>query len=134
MNQLQILPFMKEWLADGQILCYSFSDIRRESIDLWVADLTEELNRWPADKKLMLIHDIRERGVSPYGLQCSRKVSLLRPELSGRNAILIPSNSHLVAQLVSICIRTLSNDKRQRLAFTDEAAAVAWLLEQNHRA
>ena len=90
MNQLQILPFMKEWLADGQILCYRFSDIRHESIDLWVADLTEELNRWPANKKLRLIHDIRESGVSPYALQCSRNLSLLRPDLSGGNAILIP--------------------------------------------
>jgi len=124
------IGYTKEWLSEGQILCYRFLDVSHETVDAWSVDLTGELARWPADTKLRLIYDVRRRGVSTYALNTARRHSNLRPDVSGRTAILVNIGNRLVTQLIGVTIRGLSNRYRQRSVFSDEESAVAWLLEQ----
>ncbi len=126
-----IRGYSKVWLADGQILVYRFHDVRHETVDAWSDDLTGELTRWSADKRLRLIYDIRQGGVSTYALNRARKHSNLRPDVAGRTAILVNIGSPLITQLVGVTIRGLSNRYRQRSVFSDEQRAVDWLLEQD---
>jgi hypothetical protein len=123
--------YTKLWLNDGKILCYRFHDVKHETVDAWSDDLNDELQRWPADKRLRLIYDIRQGGVSRYALNRARKHSNLRPDVSGRTAILVNIGSPLITQLVGVTIRGLSNRYRQRSVFADEQRAVDWLLEQD---
>jgi hypothetical protein len=121
--------FIKEWMADGQILAYRFPSMRRDDIDAWARDITAELETWPPEKRLRLIYDVRPAGnfLSAHALRTTREISQLRPDVSGRTAVLIASR--FVAQVASVTIRGLGNRHRQRLIFYDESAAVAWLLE-----
>jgi hypothetical protein len=131
MNTQQTTGYSKEWLAEGQILCYRFHDVRHETVDEWSVDLTNEVLSWSADKRLRLIYDIRQSGVSTYALNRARKHSNLRPDVSGRTAIIVNIGSPLITQLVGVPIRGLSNRDRQRSVFANEERAVAWLLERD---
>jgi hypothetical protein len=100
-------------------------------VDEWSVDLTNEVLSWSADKRLRLIYDIRQSGVSTYALNRARKHSNLRPDVSGRTAIIVNIGSPLITQLVGVTIRGLSNRYRQRSVFANEERAVAWLLERD---
>lgn len=123
--------YVKEWLTDGQILCYRFPNVGHDAMDAWFADISGELNQWPAEKKLRLIYDVRPVGINTYALNRARQISNLRPDVSGRTAIIANLSNHLVTQLIGVTIRSLSNRSRQRSVFSDEDTAVAWLLESD---
>lgn len=125
--------YVKEWLADQNVLCYRFNDLNTATVDDWANDLTVELTTWPAGKPWRLILDIRLRGnvVNTYALRRAREISRLRPDLPGRLALLV--SSKLAANVISMAIRTANNNFRKRQVFVSEVLAVHWLLEEKAR-
>ncbi|MBZ0291476.1 MAG: hypothetical protein K8L99_02815 [Anaerolineae bacterium] len=122
------MAYHKEWLADEQVLCYRFFDTEPATIDAWSEDLTSELLNWPEERPWRLLLDITLRGniISAYALRQAREISMLRPELDGRLAILV--SSPLAVRMISLAIRSTTNRYRQRLVFGREDKALQWLL------
>jgi hypothetical protein len=123
-----IPQYSKEWLSDGQVLCYRFQNLTITTVDNWSADLITELTEWPSDRSWRLLLDIRLRGsiVSTYALRRSREIARMRPELPGRLAVLV--SSRLAADIITIAIRTTNNAYRRRAVFVSEPLAVHWLV------
>ncbi len=127
-------PYAKDWISDGQILRYGFQETSRATADAWYADIAEVFRSLPEDQPLRLLIDVRMQGaiISAQALIRARQAAEMRPDVWGRTAMLIASP--LAAQVISTVIRTgLANDGRQRLVFTDESQAIAWLLETPRR-
>ena len=125
--------YVKEWLADEAILCYRFQDLNTATIDHWAHDLTAELTAWPMEKTWRLLLDIRLHGsiVNTYALGRSREIARLRPDLTGRLAVLV--SSKLASDIISIAIRATNNSYRKRSVFVSEAVALHWLLDAKAR-
>jgi hypothetical protein len=122
--------YVKEWLAEDQILCYRLHDLTVQTIDSWAEDLTEAFANWPEEKPWRLMLDIRLRGsiVGAYALRRAREIARMRPELPGRLSVLVASS--LAADIITIAIRATNNTYRRRSVFVNEAAALHWLLEE----
>lgn len=120
--------FSHEWLADGQVCCYRLHRNERAVIDVWANELEAVLETWPVERPWRMLIDLREVKAVPsaYGLTRSRLLMRLRPDLPGRAAFLI--TDAFTTRLIHLTIQALPNRYRERRVFTDEAAAVAWLL------
>ena len=121
----------KSWLVTGPILCYRCSDTTRDTVDVCVDDLRNELLAWDASKPLRLLIDLRHENaiISAYALHRARELTRLRPDVRGKLGIL--TATVLNAQIVSMALRGLPNEYRRRLVFSSEADAVAWLLQDD---
>lgn len=121
----------KSWQMNGQILSYCCSETTRSTIDVCVHDLRAELLTWDAATPIRLMLDIRHENaiVSAYALHCGRELTRLRPDVGGKLAVL--TTNRFNAQIVSMALRGLPNEYRRRLVFSNEADAVAWLLQDD---
>ena len=120
---------VKEWLADGQILCYRMENTERISIDQCAADFARTVNGLPANGFLRLMIDLHSENavISAYALHRAREVCRLRPDIRGQVAVLV--TNRLTSQIASLALRGLPlNSSRARLVFSCEADAIAWLL------
>jgi hypothetical protein len=121
--------YNKEWLADGDVLCYRLVELTMATVDEWAQELTKEFNDWPADRAWRLLLDIRMGGniVNTYALRRARVISNLRPELPGRLALLV--GSKLAGDVITMALRATPNLYRKRQVFLNEAVAIRWLME-----
>jgi hypothetical protein len=122
--------YAKEWLGDGQVLCYRLHNLTIETVDAWAADLIDEFSNWPVEKPWRLMLDIRLRGsiVGAYALRRAREIARMRPELPGRLSVLVASR--IAADIITIAIRATNNTYRSRSVFVNETTALDWLLEE----
>lgn len=99
-------------------------------IDAIADDLRAHLLGWDRQRYWRLLLDIGPSApVSAYALHRSRESARLRPDVCGKLA-LVTSNV-LTAQICALALRGLANEHRRRLVFTNEADAVAWLLQED---
>lgn len=122
---------VKVWLAQAKILCYRFSNMERTTVDAAARDIQAEMETWQAAAPWRLLMDLQQDNVvvSAYALHRARELTRLRPQLTGKTALL--TTNVLTAQIASLALRGISNTRRQRLVFAKEAAAVAWLLQDD---
>jgi hypothetical protein len=122
-------PFTAEWLGDGNVLCYHFHQMTPASMDEWLNHVTDVNRGWSASRPLDVLIDLRTQSIIVSGQIFLRmqKAAGNRPELKGRTAILI-GNPH-AAELASSLLLRLPLGVRQRKVFSDEAAALDWLLK-----
>ena len=126
--------YLKEWVSDGRILRYCFHETSRATADAWYEDIAEVFRTWRNDRLFLLLLDVRMQGaiISAQALIRAQQAAMLRPDVSGRNAMLVASP--IAAQVISSVIRTgLTPGRRQRLVFSDENQAIAWLLQAASR-
>jgi hypothetical protein len=119
----------KEWLADGQILCYRMENTERISIDQCAADFAQTVSALPPNDNLRLMIDLRgdTAVISAYALHRAREVCRLRPDVRGQFAVLV--TNRLTSQIAALALRGLPmNSNRARLVFSSEPEAIAWLL------
>jgi hypothetical protein len=122
-------PFSAEWLGNGDILCYRFHQMTPASMDEWLNHVTEINRGWSASRPLHSLIDLRTQSIIVSGqifLRMQRAASM-RTELKGRTAILI--GNPRTADLASSLLLRLPLGVRQRKVFSDEAAALDWLLK-----
>jgi hypothetical protein len=120
---------LKEWLADGEILCYRMDNTERISIDQCTADFARSVTEMPPNHYLRLLIDLRSENavISAYALHRAREVCRLRADIRGQIAVLV--TNRLTSQIASLALRGLPlNSNRARLVFSCEAEAIAWLL------
>lgn len=123
-------PFNKDWIADGQILRYRFSDTGKRAADLWFEDLAQVFREWDESKSLHLLIDVRGQDsvVSAQALIRARQVSHVRPNILGRTAVLVGRG--LAVQVLAGIVRSgLAKGKRERQIFNQEEDAINWLLK-----
>lgn len=120
--------YKKDWIENGDILCYRFANGERSTVDLWAADAEAELAAWHVDEPLRLLLDLASDSIyiSAYAVRRASEAARLRADVTGKTAFVV--SNKMSAQLVSLAIRTVPAMNRQRLVFAHEAAAVAWLL------
>jgi hypothetical protein len=121
--------FSKEWLADGQIACYRFLSTGSEAADKWFTEIVDLFTGWDHSKPLLLMIDLStpNNALSPEAMRAARQASQEEPNVAGKTAVLIDGegSSHNIRALLDHVLA----GTRERQIFTDEAAAVAWLLE-----
>ncbi|MBL8130776.1 MAG: hypothetical protein JNL42_02875, partial [Anaerolineae bacterium] len=118
------------WLGSGQILTYTFQDGSREIADIWFEDVKSEIASWNAERRWLMLIDIRMGGriISSAAFMRGRQLSHLRPELPGKTAIVVASS--VAAHLTNGILRSLSTEtRRQRRVFDNQERAVEWLLD-----
>ena len=123
--------YSRDWIQNGQILCFRFHDSNRETADAWFHDTVEVFRTWESKRPLLTLLDVRLQGryIAAHALIRARQISNFTPDVPGRTAVLI--SSPVAAQVVSTLIRTGlgSSRSRQRLVFSNEKQAVDWLLD-----
>lgn len=129
----QLSPGVKrEWLFAGKIVVYTVTDSRRESVDAWISAFKSDLMGWSADRPFLLIHDIsvRDAAATPYLLARVQEMVLVRPDVRGRAAIILPGN--FVDQMIRIFLdrqeKRVTHIPRERKIFASREQAIAWLL------
>jgi hypothetical protein len=122
--------YLQEWVSNRRILACRFTTLSAQAIEQWYEETQAAFENWPDDEPLRLILDARLAGgvPSPHALFRSGALAQVRPDLRGRTAILMEPNTPqaLIAQLVEAVTRDAP--QRERQFFTDESAAVNWLL------
>lgn len=123
--------YTKEWLMNGRVLACRFQRTDRATADAWYADMRDMFLAWNEDRPLHLLIDLSQPGtMSAQGMMRARQLSHVRPDLVGRTAILVGRS--LATQVMKALIRSgLGEGARQRLMFSSEQSAVAWLLEND---
>lgn len=122
--------YLQEWVSNGRILACRFTNLSAQAVEQWFEETKVAFEEWPEGDPLRIILDARRIGgmPSPHALFRSGALAQLRPELKGRTAILIEQSTPqaIVAQLVEAVTRDAP--QRERQFFSDESAAVSWLL------
>lgn len=123
--------FTQEWLGDGQILCYRFRELGRESADDWYAHIQPIFQAWDTSRPLHMMMDGRavpaSRLITPHPLKRARQLMDEHPAVLGRTAVII--GHHLTANIISTMLRTIIKpNRRARSIFHSESDAIAWLL------
>lgn len=120
----------KLWLANEQILCYRFTETSRTTVDAAIEDVRAEMLAWARNRFWRLMLEVRDTAViSAYGLNRARELTRLRPDVSGKLAVV--TNNVLTAQIAALALRGLPNERRRRLVFSNDVDAVAWLLQDD---
>lgn len=125
--------FTREPLAEARVIAYRFKQVHRAAADAWFEDLSAFILAWPADQPYCALLDVRGREhlISAQAYSVARQMTYLRPELPGRVAVLVGRG--IIAPVMNALIRnTIAGHARQRLLFSTEEMALAWLLSPRH--
>jgi hypothetical protein len=118
-----------EWLEDGKILCVRFYNTGSETAQAWYAEGAKILSTWPADKPILTMYDMRDARnfMSAEAIATTQELAQINKDRSGKAAILLHDTAptHNIAATAKYKIPSNYASKM----FTEEAQAVAWLLE-----
>lgn len=118
----------REWWPDDGILYYLVTNTARVAIDALCGDIEATLQAWPSDVPLRMMIDLRSPRVviSAYAVNRAREMNARCSGVRGRCAVL--TSSRAVAQIVAMTLRAMPVRHQDRMLFSDQGAAVAWLL------
>lgn len=121
--------FTKDILVSENILYYHLLNTSRETVDIWSEDLREEMMNWPDDAPLRMILHVEIRGstISSYAIKQARRLTLLRPDVDGKLALVI--ENELTARVINFAVNQLNNSHRMRRVFTTYEDAIDWVLQ-----
>lgn len=119
-----------EWLADGKILCVRFFSTGSETAEAWGAEGQKLLSEWAPDKPLLMMFDMRHARnlMSAEAISTTQGLAQINKGRSGKAAILMHETAPSQNLRATATYKIPDNYVRQM--FTDEDAAVAWLLEE----
>ncbi len=120
--------YQRETLADGQVVCFRFASTGHATADQWFVDMHDLFETWDNNTPLLLLIDIHQPDniLSAQAMMRARQLAQFRPDVPGKTALLLdPGES---AQNIELLIDKVLSPTRSRETFTDEAAALAWLL------
>ncbi len=118
----------REWLFDKKVAVYTVLNASRESVDTWAETCKTDINNWPANQPVLLMHDLSAKGIAltPYARERSQAIAATRPESRGRIAVVLSSS--LAASLIQLFLRTEKRTPRIHRAFSSREKGLAWLL------
>lgn len=121
-----------EVLEEGQIHVFKLSNMSRDTVDVWVKQCLEAMRQChEAGQPIRVLQDLRSpnAGHTPYSEDKGKLISAAYPDLRGRVAFVLPPS--VMAQLIRIYVRSTQQESptRERRAFENYEAALAWLRE-----
>ena len=121
--------YRRDFLADGRIVCFRFSSSGSEAARLWYEEMTNMIHAWPEDKPLLLLLDLTQvhNQISADAVRTAREFWGTTSDRLGKTAFLVDSQAP--TQILDAMLKFVIVNTNERQSFTDEAAAVAWLLE-----
>ncbi len=122
------VPFEKQWLQDGTILCYRLYSTGAATADEWFNDMMQAYETWNPNDPIRILIDLRDPGsiLSPEAMVRARELSHAFPEVGGRIALLVdPSTSD--RNLTMFLEKALELNQRERRLFNSEGDALSWL-------
>lgn len=123
--------YLRESIADGRIIACRLPVLDDATVNDWYNDMREVFLQWNVERPMHVLVDVSLPGrVSAQALAVARKLSNVRPDVPGRTAIFVGPG--LATPVMNALIRMgLGGKVRQRRLFGTEAAAIAWLLQND---
>jgi len=121
--------YIKESLADGKIVSYSFVSTGSEAAEKWSIEMTNLFSSWDNRKQLLLLVDLCQANnlLSAEMMKTAREASKERPDVPGKTAVVVDSRESSVS--VHALLDHVLADTRPRKIFSNQDEAIAWLLE-----
>ena len=119
-----------DWLDEGRIVIFSIRNTNQKAVDRWFDVASQVFETFPEDEPLIVMHDVRQAGLGTYMRAKSAALTEKGARFTrGRYAVLISESA--VSQIVRLFLNVQSRrlTSRERRAFTDYDAALAWLRE-----
>jgi hypothetical protein len=118
------------WIEDNRVLAITTTSVARESVDAFVIFITELLDRWPVEKKLLCLQEFApDLTVTPYLREKGAHImGINRTDITGRLALVTPN---LVAfTIFELSFQSTGNmfPNIEKRAFIDRDSALSWLL------
>lgn len=116
------------WLDEGKIVWFTLESIDRKVIDAWVSAVEEVFKDWPTDLPFLTVQDFSRcegLALTSYIRKKGEYLASLRPELSGRNALVLRRS--VVAQAVKLLLIQMNDKRRERRMFFSAQEAIEWL-------
>lgn len=122
------VPFEKEWLQDGTILCYRLYSTGAATADEWFADMLNAYQTWSRSDPIRILIDLRDPGsiLSPEAMVRARELSHAFPEIGGRIALLVDASVN-DRNLTMFLEKGLEDNQRERRLFNNKSEALNWL-------
>jgi hypothetical protein len=118
-------------LYGGKIVVYRSRSNKRTAVDTWAEMVIQDSVNWPLDKPMLVLHDVREMGMTPYSTKRTMDVARSVPrQLQGRYAVLLSSGP--IGMTVRLFVQGQARKAIPNLdneIFLDYDQAVAWLEE-----
>ena len=128
----RIVPGLtKQFLFGKTIVAYSFSQITHYTIDQWFAVLFRDLDNWRADRPFLVVIDFKalhDLPLANYLMTRCSEVATRRPELTGRTALLLPSEGMTGEEVGKVLTGMPKNGRACRM-FYHYADGLVWLTE-----
>ena len=121
--------YIKESLADGKIVSYSFVSTGSEAAEKWYTEIVNLFSSWDNRNKLLLLVDLCQANnlLSAEMMKTAREASHERPDVPGKTAVVV--DSHESSLNVKALLDHVLADTRPRRLFSNQDEAIAWLLE-----
>lgn len=125
----QIAPRVTlQWLDNKQLVVYMVQSLTREATDAWVENALELFRQWPANKRILIVYDFTLCGgvaLTPYIRKRAEELAIIRPEISGRVAVILPRSVGTQAARLFVLAK-LKKSRVRRIFFTREEG-LAWV-------
>ena len=128
----QLTPELtREYLLDGCIIAFQLNNMDWRTTDAWYEANKAALEKWPADRPILMLQDIaiHEAMPSSYFRTRSSELVKMRPDVHGRNAVVIHRSLTTQALRGLFIIVNRASGLRQRRLFFSREDAIRWLEE-----
>ncbi|MBI5930929.1 MAG: hypothetical protein HY862_16585 [Chloroflexi bacterium] len=118
----------RRWLDGGLIVWFSIESVDRNVIDAWGRGAEEAIMNWPADRPFLTVQDFSNcdgLALTPYIRKKGEYLANLRPELPGRNAVILRRS--VAAQAVKMFLMAMKDKRRERRLFFSTPDGIEWL-------
>jgi hypothetical protein len=122
----------REWLDNRQLVVYTIQSLTREATDAWVEAALELFRQWPANKPILIVYDFAQSGgvaLTPYIRKRAEELSVIRPDVRGRVAVILPRSVGTQAARIFILAK-LKKSRLRRIFFTREEG-LAWVRQSD---
>ncbi|RMG70174.1 MAG: hypothetical protein D6711_17990 [Chloroflexi bacterium] len=125
----EIAPgILTETIEDGKIHIITIKSITRPSVNAWAQHIKDLITGWEdTNKPYLVLYDFTDPKVSftPYVREKSAELTTLRPEVTGRIAVVLSRGA--INFLVMLFAQLRPRAARQIKIFFDKESALAWL-------
>jgi len=129
---LELTPHaLCDWYAQEQVVAFTLTDNHPAHIDGLVDYVLEMLRTWNPEKPLLIMYDLSQISMTPYGQQRAIEVYDAVPlTLVGRTALLLPYSS-FGTRMISFAsfFMPVQNRNMKRRFFRQREEALRWLVD-----
>lgn len=118
-----------DWLHNHHVCLLTVTSNTRDSADEWAEQVQSLAEHWSNRQMILLMHDMRGLGLTPYLRQTIIKMMGINPDIPERIAVILSAD--LLGKGAALFTRTLrpfiNNENSQIRVFHDRANGIKWL-------